>query len=153
MFPGPQRCAPFVLLLNGLGPNLKGCRYRSLGFESDTPGWNPLFWHRRPARTIRAHFLSSNRTEYRVYDTNRRYPLRAPRSGCQTKAHVAIDPLRKAHPFRFRFYFRSLYQFLISGFSFRELSYHHQVQVAGFRFLGSCFMVHSSWFVFYGSWF
>ena len=55
-FRGPTRGTPFVLLLVGLGPNLKGYEKRSRGFESETPGWNPLFWQRRPARIIRAHF-------------------------------------------------------------------------------------------------
>ena len=53
----PQKATPLhaICFVIGLRPNLKGFGLRSRGSQSETPGWNSLFWRSTPARTLRAH--------------------------------------------------------------------------------------------------
>ena len=100
----PQEVPPFVLLLIGLEPNLKGYEKRSRGFESETPGWNPFFWQRHPRPAYPSSLPLSDWKEYRVLDSNRRYPPYArPDLDARRKRTWLLIPCGK--PIRFAFHF------------------------------------------------
>jgi len=141
-FRGPTRGTPFVLLLVGLGPNLKGYKKRSRGFESETPGWNPFFWQRHPRPAYPSSLPLSDWQEYRVLDSNRRYPPYArPDLDARRKRAWLRIPCGKPIRFAFHFYFPSFLRFMVHGSCFALVSsFYFKVLSFRFKVLGSRFM-------------